>query len=283
METGVTSKDIISYYDTCEIDYKLVWHLDKKLAMHYGYWDSSTRNLRAALDKMNHVILTLAEVGAGQEVLDAGCGVGGTAIYCAAHFGANVRGISLSHNQVIKATVHAQRAGVQDTTSFSVADYTATGFADNSFDVVYAMESVCHAGRKEDFIAESYRILKPGGRLVVGDFFRARRDLDGRNARLMQAWAASWAVPEFEFYEDFRLKLESRGFSNIEEKDATANIKRSAQRLYWSFIPGMTVHKIIRLMGRRNQLHQKNVWSTYYQYHTLKRGLWKYRTFKAIK
>jgi ubiquinone/menaquinone biosynthesis C-methylase UbiE len=65
----------------------------------------------------------------------------------------------------------ANEKGVADKVLFHVMDYTQTNFADESFDVVWACESMSSASDKKAFIAEAYRLLKKGGRLIVIDFF----------------------------------------------------------------------------------------------------------------
>ena len=42
---------------------------------------------------------------------------------------------------------------------------------DETFDVVYGIESVCHAFDKKAFLEEAWRVLKPGGVLVILDGF----------------------------------------------------------------------------------------------------------------
>lgn len=49
-------KQIINYYETCEIVYKLFWNLDQSHAMHAGYWDEKVKNLTEALERQNEVL-----------------------------------------------------------------------------------------------------------------------------------------------------------------------------------------------------------------------------------
>ena len=50
------------------------------LAFHYGLWGPDTTSTREALLRANKTLTQGCEFGPGQRVLDAGCGLGGTAI-----------------------------------------------------------------------------------------------------------------------------------------------------------------------------------------------------------
>ncbi len=56
-------------------------------------------------------------------------------------------------------------------------DYTQTSFADETFDHIWALESICCALKKTDFIKEAYRILKKGGGFAIADGFACKRNL----------------------------------------------------------------------------------------------------------
>ena len=51
-----------------------------------------------------------------------------------------------------------------------MADYTATGLDESSFDVAWAQESACHAPDKKAFTSEMARVLRPGGRIVMAEY-----------------------------------------------------------------------------------------------------------------
>ena len=74
---------IIQYYETCEGNYRNWWDLDRSLAMHAGFWDAKTKTLHEALINENKILASIAHIKAGDYVLDAGCGVGGSSIYLA--------------------------------------------------------------------------------------------------------------------------------------------------------------------------------------------------------
>jgi tocopherol O-methyltransferase len=166
-----TKKDIAEYYNTTQIHYEKWWDLKNGLSLHYGIWEKGTRNFAEALTNTNRILMNLSNIQDPEIVLDAGCGVGGAALYISSNKNAKVTGITLSEKQVKFATAHTRDKKSDHNVSFHVIDYTNTPFEDESFDVVWACESISSAPDKSDFIRESFRILKKGGRLILSDFF----------------------------------------------------------------------------------------------------------------
>ena len=279
----IDNQNIVEYYDNCQVDYSIVWHLKTHLSLHYGYWDHTTKRLREALLKMNDVLAQKINLMPSDKVLDAGCGVGGSAIYLAGKYNCSVHGITLSKNQADFAKAKAKEKNLGEKVIFSVADFTKMPFPDESFDVVWAVESVCHANDKKEFLKEAFRVLKKGGRLIIADFFRTMDKPDKLQDNLLTNWGKSWAVPHFEYIRNFEEISVETGFTSVESENITQNIRPSAERLYYCFVPGIICDGFLRLVGKRNQLHKANVWSTYYQYKSLKDNLWNYYIFSAKK
>ncbi len=278
-----SNEEIATYYDRCEVHYRQHWNLDQSLSLHYGYWDNSTSSFHEALVNINKVLASWGGVQATKHVLDAGCGIGGSSLFLAENFQCQVTGISLSAKQVATANQLASDRQLSELCHFQQSDFTQTPFADNSFDIVWAIESVCHAERKSDFIQEAYRVLRPGGRLIMADFFQLPKKLSEEDQQLMNHWAYGWAVPHFERLDTFAYSMQTQGFRKIETQNATANIMPSARRLYIRFFPGWVIAKLYQLIFRASDIGIKNVWTAYYQYVTLKRGLWGYYLVKGVK
>ncbi|MBT8220882.1 MAG: methyltransferase domain-containing protein [Bacteroidia bacterium] len=279
-----SNEAIIEYYERCEVHYKMHWNLDESLALHYGYWDETTKSFHEALMNTNKKLASIAEVQTHDRLLDMGCGIGGSSIYLAKETGCECVGISLSEKQIQTATRMAHEFGVADECTFLVRDFTDTNFKDQSFDVVWAVESVCHANQKEKFIEEAWRLLKPGGRLILADFLQTKEDLNAREQYIMDNWALGWAVPFFETESQFKNLLKAQGFGIDYYENATDHIQRSARRLYLRFFPGWVGAKLYRLFNPGSSvISMENVWTAYYQYKGLQKGLWEYGIILATK
>jgi ubiquinone/menaquinone biosynthesis C-methylase UbiE len=114
----------------------------------------------------------LADIGADDVVLDAGCGLGGSARYLASTFGCTVKGIDMTEPLLETGTLFNELTGLSDKVKLQRGDVTDIGFPNASFDVVWTQHAGQSVEDKERFISELHRVLKPGGRLVMHDFFR---------------------------------------------------------------------------------------------------------------
>jgi tocopherol O-methyltransferase len=276
-----SKNDISRYYDLSEVHYRKIWDLDKSRSLHYGYWDDSVKNFQEALLNINKVLAEIARIKEGEHILDAGCGVGGSSVWLAKEKSCFVTGISLNENQIKKATRLAKVFEVTEKVVFEKKDYTNTSYPAGSFDVVWAIESVCYADDKSDFLKEAKRVLKPGGRLIIADFFKTK-DLDRAQTDRVKKWAACWAINDFSTREEFDSKLKESCFHNVIWEDATQAILPSAKKLYRSYFLGIIGARLYQLFNpNATELGKNSVHSAYLQYNTLKKGLWKYRIVTA--
>ncbi len=271
----MTKKTIIDYYDYTMPMYRLLWHGDTN-AVHYGIWDKNIKNLKEALLNTNKIVTNLLKIKCADEILDAGCGIGGSSVWIAKNTGAKVTGITLSQRQLEKAQKLAEKEGVSQTTFFSIMDYTKTTFPDNKFGAVFAIESACHANPKINFLKEAYRILKPGGKIAVIDGFINRDPKNQKEQKWLCEFYEGMALQSLDKVSDFMESARKVGFKNLRFIDKTKEIMPSSKIIHdmclWGY-PGSIILEKLHLFPH---LMTTNCLAGLVQYQSMKNGMGRY-------
>lgn len=229
------------HFTSTGMDYR---YWSPKFNMHFGYWrfgmnifkrepmlDELTRHLAQHFDQPPQTKL---------KILDMGCGVGTPAREMAYLFPlAQVTGITKVPWQIEKA--HALTpAELSSRISFEERDFTATQFDDETFDIVYSMEAMCHAPglSKEAVIAEAARVLKPGGRLIIADGYLVQGYIPFLLQKLFETVTHNWAVDTFAGLPQFSNALGQHGlkiqeFENISFRIAPSALQTPVVSIQW--------------------------------------------------
>jgi SAM-dependent methyltransferase len=115
-------------------------------------------------------VAELAGIRAGDHVLDVGCGSGLVTFEAVARVGAagRVTGVDLSEGLLARARERAEREGVAARVDLRLADAHALPLPDSSIDAVVSLYAFMHFDRPDVATAEACRVLRPGGRVVIG-------------------------------------------------------------------------------------------------------------------
>jgi cyclopropane fatty-acyl-phospholipid synthase-like methyltransferase len=274
---------VVEYFDQTHNDYRFLWGIDRHLGLHCGFFDRQHRRHDDAVVHMNRVLSGMAGISVGVRILDAGCGIGGSAFWLAENLGATVVGVNINTKQVELARQLARNRRLKDRVEFHVADYCETGLAGGSFDVVWALESMCYAEDKRAFIAEAFRLLKPGGRLIVADGFLSQEALADDDRRIVERWQRGWAIPGVATIGQFERWICEAGFSQHSFENITQHVVPSSRRIYLASLAFYPLGHLLHWLGLRTNIQTRGIASGYYQYLARRRGLGVYAIFLAEK
>ena len=144
--------------------------------IHFGIWedpesayDDLADSIRA-MDRLCLHLIELAGVQNGQDILDVGCGFGGTVATIDEHF-SNVRltGLNIDPRQLELARKRVTPKP-DNQMQFVVGDACEMPFPDASFDRVLAIECIFHFPSRLAFFEHARRVLRPGGCMTMTDF-----------------------------------------------------------------------------------------------------------------
>lgn len=114
----------------------------------------------------------------GQALLDVAGGTGDVAFKFlgrAGHGTATV--LDLTEDMLVAGRKRAEAARMESSLSWVVGDAMALPFEDNSFDVYTISFGIRNVTRPSEALAEAYRVLRPGGRLMVLEFSQIPNDM----------------------------------------------------------------------------------------------------------
>jgi len=276
-------KDVADYYNSTQTHYEKWWDLKNSLSLHYGIWEAETKNFSESLTNTNRIMMELVNIQDSEIILDAGCGVGGSALFLAGNKNVQVIGITLSEKQVKLATNSARARKLDHKVSFEIADYTDTPFKEETFDVVWACESISSAIDQSEFLRESYRVLKKGGRLILSDFYLTD-DGQADKKDLIRKWCQTWSISNLVTSDFFESSLIKQKFELRENIDYSDKILRTSRRMFYAAIIGWLPSELYNFFHPGvSRFAKKHYLSGYYQYRALRENLWKYRIMLAVK
>lgn len=138
-------------------------------------------DIAPSYDRLNHLLSlnidrrwrhkALKEIvdGSQQQILDVACGTGDStiAIAAAAGSGSRVTGVDISEGMMALVMRKAAHEGVHDRIRLQVADGEHLPYADGTFHRVSCAFGIRNFEHKEQGLSEFYRVLRPGGRVVI--------------------------------------------------------------------------------------------------------------------
>ena len=141
------------------------------------------------------LVVRQARVRDGDRVLDIGCGTGLLSLKILRAADCSVTGVDISEEMMSLFKDKIGKLGLSARVSLQQMDAAALKFADNSFDLVVSSVTLHHLKDKIPAFRNIHRILKPGGRFVIGeiDMDTSGKHTDSnRLKRILKALEQEW-------------------------------------------------------------------------------------------
>jgi SAM-dependent methyltransferase len=168
-------------------------------------WSSRVGKLR-----VRDRLLDALKLAGTEKILDAGCGRGLMTIGAAKRLkSGRVTGVDvwnpqdLSGNSIDAAKANARVEGAADRVRFETCDLRKLVFPENNFDVAVSFAAIHHLPEsdwQDQAVREMYRVLRPGGRILIFDTFHTGRYAEvlrecGAADIALSPWGVLWCAP----------------------------------------------------------------------------------------
>jgi tocopherol O-methyltransferase len=234
-------RQIAQFYDQSSGLWEAVWGEH----MHHGYWNGphDAKSPKQAQIDLIEELIRLAPLSPGSRVLDMGCGIGGSSTYLAQHYGFDVTGITLSPVQAERAGARAKSLGLEQQVRFQVANALEAPFEDNSFDLIWSLESGEHMADKKQCLKECYRLLKPGGTLLFATWCCKDGALTAREEKILAEIYRMYHLPYVLSIEAYDQLMADVGFQQVCSLDWSQEVEK-----FWDLVIDSSLN--VAILGR---------------------------------
>lgn len=214
------NKHIAKFYNTSTQLWLDVWGEH----MHQGFYgkngDEKKDHQQAQIDLITELI-KWGHVKEANYILDAGCGVGGSARYFSKKFGAAVKGYTLSHIQAVKAKEFNLKSGLDNKIEIIEDDMLSLAPGQKKFDLIWSLESAEHISDKAGLLKLFYESLQPAGKLIIATWCvrPVPPDLSEKEKIIIRHVQHNYHLPPMLSIDEFKTMAVAAGFKNVVAED----------------------------------------------------------------
>ncbi|HSY49520.1 MAG TPA: methyltransferase domain-containing protein [Thermoanaerobaculia bacterium] len=231
-ELRQTRARVQAYYAHTMDDYSEFWSGPADSALHLGHLDADIQGHSASLVRTNEYLAAQVTLAPGCDVLDAGCGIGGSSVWLTQTYGCRVTALNIVMEHLLQAKLDVRRLGLTSSVHPVCVDFHQIAMRDESFDVVWALESGVHSCSRLVMYGEFSRVLRGYGHLVLADIMIAERAQMNRSGALaLDALTSGWALSSLTTESRMLTQLRAAGFKPIDVHDTSSLVAPSVARL----------------------------------------------------
>ncbi|MEM6724445.1 MAG: class I SAM-dependent methyltransferase [Bacteroidota bacterium] len=252
--------------------------------MHHGFYGSDGKAKKGRQEAQIDLIeslLSFGQVKQATNILDAGCGVGGSARYLAKKYKAQVLGMTLSPVQAKAAKAYTEKADLSDSVRFKVQDMMTLEAEQDPFDLVWSMESAEHIADKPGLFGLFHSRMATGGQFVMATWCHRNLppDLSTSDQKLLSALYRIYNLPPMCSEQDLDRYAAQAGFANIE----TADWSDAVAPFWGEVIRSALEWKNFKLLMRTGTSTLAGAWAMRYMRKGYQRGLIRFVVIKGQK
>jgi SAM-dependent methyltransferase len=205
-------------------------------------------------------LAALAGAGPATHILDIGGGFGGPARSLATTYGCSIVVLDLTEAYCQVGEMLTRRSGLSDHIVFQHGDALAIPFPDGAFDLVWTQHSSMNIADKQRLYAETYRVLRPGGKLALFEIMAGTHG----PLRYPVPWARDASISFLSSPDDVHALLSDIGFRTLQWEDLTDATVTAARAQSKPATPQPGLHLVLgedfleraRNMGRNLAEHR---------------------------
>ncbi len=277
----ITAQSVRQYYDQNTRLFTLFGGSNRAQSIHRALWLPGVAKLDQALAASNELVwqeiheLLHHDQSPPLRLADLGCGIGGTlfALLKKIPIRTYAIGITISPAQARTADNLAQKENHRQDCRFVISDFQAAPLPAKAIDLAYSIEAFVHAPYPTHYLAETARLLRPGGRLVLIDDFLSDEihPKTGPHSLWLDAYQHGWRIPGLRSPAWVAAEAASLGLVLVRDQNLTACLRLRT-------VPNWAVNPLLKFGSNLPQRHA--IWGSMVGslalQHCLKGGLVEY-------
>jgi ubiquinone/menaquinone biosynthesis C-methylase UbiE len=212
-KTKLTHEQMVSRFYTCGT--KKRSH-EAGGFLSFGYWNNGVKDYYTAAKRLLEYVLDNSGIKKPKFILNVACGYGTETIRIYKRFKPKkIYAIDITESHINFAKQIAEESGYN--IDFQVRNACKTGFPDSYFSHIIGIEGPAHFNTRELFLKEAYRVLQPGGYIILTDIIALNKNFKSNPIKLIAGRFCSkrWHMPPENWTDadEYRHLLEQIGFT----------------------------------------------------------------------
>lgn len=196
--------------------------------INFGYWKRTMYSSISIAERFEsekelyREVAKILDIKHEDSLLEIGCGFGiGAALIMKEFTPAKIKGIDISRERIEKANEINKEFIDLKLINFNLEKAENLICENQSFDKLFSIEAIQHFESKQSFIDESFRVLKPNGRLIIASIFTSSKEASEEAEQLLpfKVGIVHW-IP----IDELCLSIQGAGFKNVRVKCIGKNV-----------------------------------------------------------